>query len=119
LLSGSYQPVVGAADFNGDGKTDLVTQSQGGGPLDFLFFNNNGDLIASAQTQSFWPVHDAINTGIPGQSLLLSQNPASGQVDYLDFNGTSFSSSQLEPTNLARSTILQGTQVAAQLFAQN
>jgi hypothetical protein len=117
LLNGSYQNVVGAADFNGDGKTDLVTQSQGGGPLDFLFFNNAA-LSASALTpQSFSPVHDATNTGVSGQSVLLSQLPGSGQIDYLEFNGTLLAGTQLDSTNLAGSTVLQGTQVAAQLFS--
>jgi hypothetical protein len=117
LLNGSYQPVVGTADFNDDGKTDFVTQSQGGGPLDFLFFNNT-DLTASALTpQSFFPVHDANTTGVPGQSALLSQDPNSGQIDYLGFSGTTLTSSNLEATNLAGTTVLPGTQVAAQLFS--
>jgi plastocyanin len=117
LLSGSYQPIVGTADFNGDGKTDFVTQSQGGGPLDFLFFNNTTLTASSLTSQSFSPVHDATNTGVPGQSVLLSQDPTSGQIDYLGFNGTSFASSQFESTNLAGLTVLQGTQVAAELFS--
>jgi hypothetical protein len=62
-------------------------------------------------------VHDAVNTAVQGQSLLLSQDPTSGQIDYLTFNGTSLASSQLETTNLAGSTLLQGTQSATQLFA--
>jgi hypothetical protein len=115
-LNGTYQPVVGAADINSNGTDDLITQSPGGGPLDFLFFTGS-NLTGSFQTPtSFLPVHDATNLSTPGQTQMLSQDPASGSLDYLTFNGTNFVGSQLENGAFAGLTPIQGTQAALNLF---
>ena len=108
--------IVGAADFNGDGKTDLLAQTASG-QLDFLFVtgaNLTGSFLTS---DSYFKVRDASNYGSPGQSEIVTQDPATAQMDFLNFSGTNLVSSNLvDQTDMAPLPTVPGSALAAQLF---
>ena len=87
-------PIVAAGDFNAAGNQDLVTQL--GGEIDFLYYNNSGQLTASSLVNgAYAPVVAAGTfTGFSGPAVV-TQDPVSGEIDLLGFQGVSLTNSEL------------------------
>jgi len=85
--------VVASADFNADGRPDLVTQSQTTGQLDFLFLDATAHLTSSALTPGGVPrvigVFAEAGGTAPGQiGPTLASQTADGSIDFLAFDVT-------------------------------
>jgi hypothetical protein len=98
-ISGSDWKIVGAGDFNGDGKPDLVWQHTSGGWL--CVWIMNGSTMQSAVylnpaqvTDQAWRIRGVIDLNGDGQTDLLWQH-ASGYVGAWLMNGTTLSNAVL------------------------
>jgi hypothetical protein len=100
--------VVAHGDFNGDGHPDLVMQNASTGQVDFLFLNQNAQLIGSALSATPLP-HIVGGGDFQGIGDLFTNQMAeplvaqlpNGQLDFLAFNG----SGQLIGSDLLANTV--------------
>jgi hypothetical protein len=95
LLLGNYWEVCGAGDFNGDGHTEIITQSTSG-QIDLLSFT--GQVLTGSEllNGSYWPVAAVDDVNHDGKADMTTQNSATGQIDHLFFTGTTLTGSLLD-----------------------
>src|SRR5437879_11958689 len=80
LLVGNYWQVRGAGDFNGDGHTEIVTQSHDG-QIDLLTFTGSRLTASELLNGSYWPVMEIDHTNHAGRAEITVQNPTNTQLD--------------------------------------
>ncbi|MFE8605476.1 FG-GAP repeat domain-containing protein [Archangium violaceum] len=86
--------IVGAADMNGDGRTDLLWRNQSTGQNEIALMNNTavlGNAALPVLSLAFYAGATADYTG-DGRIDIVWHNPGSGQVLLWRMSGTSLSS---------------------------
>jgi hypothetical protein len=114
LLLGNYWEVCGAGDFNGDGHTEIITQSTGG-QIDLLSFTGVQLTGSELLDGSYWPVVAVDDINHDGKADITTQDPVTGQVDHLFFTGTMLTGSQLDTPPFPGSSVVN----ASLLFNQS
>ncbi len=108
LLVGNYWQVRGAGDFNGDGHTEIVTQSHDG-QIDLLTFTGSRLTASELLNGSYWPVMAIDDTNHDGRADITVQNPSTGQLDHLFFTGTTLTASQLDTPAFPGSAVIDAS----------
>jgi len=108
LLVGNYWQVRGAGDFNGDGHTEIVTQSHDG-QVDLLTFTGSRLTASELLNGSYWPVMAIDDTNHDGRADITVQNPSTGQLDHLFFTGTTLTASQLDTPAFPGSAVIDAS----------
>ena len=108
LLLGNYWDVRGAGDFNGDGHTEIVTQSHDG-QIDLLTFTGSRLTASELLNGSYWPVMAIDDMNHDGKVDITVQNPSTGQIDHLFFTGTTLTASQLDTPAFPGSTVVDAS----------
>ncbi|MGF6309005.1 hypothetical protein ABIB82_002942 [Bradyrhizobium sp. i1.8.4] len=85
LTNQAFWNVVGVADVNGDGHSDVITQSATG-QIDILYFDQGKLIGSNLLAGSYDPVRDVKNM-TAGIAEVITQNSA-GQVTELAFDGS-------------------------------
>jgi hypothetical protein len=108
LLLGNYWEVCGAGDFNGDGHTEIITQSTSG-QIDLLSFTGVQLTGSELLDGSYWPVVAVDDINHDGKADITVQDPSTGQIDHLFFTGTILTGSQLDTPALAGSSVINAS----------
>jgi hypothetical protein len=115
LLNGTYDHVVGAGDFYGNGQIEIATQNSVG-QIDLLTFNGT-NLVASALVPgTYWTVKGVADVNHDGTSDFITENSATGQIDYLMMSGAQVTGSLLENTAIPGWNVVNASQTADQFF---
>jgi hypothetical protein len=97
LLEGKYWKVVAAGDFNNDGRTDIVTQSDDG-QIDILSFQGTKLVGSNLLEGKYWDVKGANDFDQDGHPDLVTQDKETGRVNNLTFTGSQLTASLMENT---------------------
>jgi hypothetical protein len=108
LLVGNYWQVRGAGDFNADGHTEIVTQSNGG-QIDLLTFTGSRLTASELLSGSYWPVMAIDDMNHDGRADITVQNPSTGEIDHLFFTGTTLTASQLDTPAFPGSAVVDAS----------
>ncbi|MHC2461135.1 NF038122 family metalloprotease [Bradyrhizobium embrapense] len=112
LTSQTFWNVVGVADVNGDGHSDVITQSASG-QIDILYFDQGKLIGSNLLPGSYDPVHDVKNM-TAGTAELITQGSA-GHVTELAFDGSNVT--QVAPVGSSGISLVQAGAASDQFFA--
>ncbi|WP_245334676.1 NF038122 family metalloprotease [Bradyrhizobium mercantei] len=112
LTNQSFWNVVAVGDVNGDGHSDVITQSAAG-QIDILYFDQGKLIGSNLLPGSYDPVHD-VKSMTAGVAELITQNSA-GQVTELAFDGNHVT--QVVPAGYSGTALVQAGAASDQFFA--
>ncbi|WP_342722047.1 NF038122 family metalloprotease [Bradyrhizobium sp. B097] len=112
LTNQAFWNVVGVADVNADGHSDVITQSATG-QIDILYFDQGKLIGSNLLPGSYDPVHDVKNM-TAGIAELITQDSA-GQVTELAFDGSKVT--QVASVGSSGISLVQAGAASDQFFA--